>query len=187
MRKVSLHLLFAAAAALALVGCGGSDTAPDGSAAGPAPQPAPSPAPPEPAPSPPPVQGDYSIAGVDFAQSMVFASSDPELVLVGNRAALVKVNVVAATPPATKPSGTLRIEDASGALIGELVLTAPTGNLPAAAPTRPSFADSYSAIIPGAWVRNGMRVSAQFTPAASNAPTITPRVGGSVALRVVAV
>ena len=45
--------------------------------------------------------GANHLAGIDFAQSMVFASGDPELVLVGNRATLVKVNVVAPTPPAT--------------------------------------------------------------------------------------
>jgi len=118
---------------------------------------------------------------------MLFASSDPELVLAGNRAALVKVNVVAPAPPAAKPSGVVRVEDGNGTLLGELPLAAPTGNVPSAAPARPSFADSYSATIPAAWVRSGMRVSAQFTPAAANAMSVTPRVGGSVALRVVTV
>ncbi|HEY6356100.1 MAG TPA: M66 family metalloprotease, partial [Burkholderiaceae bacterium] len=118
---------------------------------------------------------------------MVFASSDAELVLVANRAALVKVNVVAAASPATKPSGVVRVQDAGGALLGELPLNAPTAGLPGTAPTRPSFADSYSATIPAEWVRSGMRVSALFTPPAANALTVTPRVGGSVALQVVTV
>ena len=118
---------------------------------------------------------------------MVFASGDPELVLAGNRAALVKVNVVAPTSPATKPSGVVRIEDAAGALLGELALDAPSGSLPSTASTRESFADSYSAIIPAEWVRAGMRVSASFSPAATNALAVTPRVGGSAALRVVTI
>ena len=192
--RPSLHVLFAAAAASALIACGGgSDSAApapqSGSAPAPAPSPGPAPAPapsPSPAPAPPPA-GNHSIASIDFAQSMVFASSDPELVLAGNRAALVKVNVVAPTPPATKPSGVLRIEDAAGALLGELVLDAPSGSLPSSAPTRQSFADSYSAIIPAEWVRAGMRVSTSFTPAATNALAVTPRVGGSAALRVVTI
>ena len=111
----------------------------------------------------------------------------PKLVLAGNRATLVKVNVVAPTPPATKPIGIVRIHDAGGALLGELSLDAPSGNLPSTPPTRPSFADSYSATIPAEFVRAGMRVSALFTPSASNALTVTPRVGGSVTLRVVTV
>ncbi len=118
---------------------------------------------------------------------MVFASGDAELVLAGKRATLVKVNVVAPTSPAIKPSGIVRVDDAGGALLGELPLSAPSGSLPSTAPTRPSFADSYSATIPAELVRAGMRVSALFTPSASNALTVTPRVGGSVALRVVTV
>jgi hypothetical protein len=190
--RSSLQALFAAAAASALIACGGgSDSAApvpsSGAAPAPAPAPAPSPAPsPPPAPSPAP-PGDHSIVGIDFAQSMVFASSDAELVLVANRAALVKVNVVAAASPATKPSGVVRVQDAGGALLGELPLNAPSAGLPSTAPTRPSFADSYSATIPAELVRSGMRVTALFTPSASNALTVTPRVGGSVALQVVTV
>ena len=118
---------------------------------------------------------------------MVFGSSDPELVLVANRAALVKVNVIAPSSPATKPSGVLRIEDSAGALLREVALTAPTGGLPSTAPTRPSFADSYSATLPPDLVRSAVRVRPLFTPAATNALTVTPRVGGGVALQVVAV
>jgi hypothetical protein len=132
-------------------------------------------------------QGNHSIVGVEFAQSMVFASGDPELVLAANRAALIKVDVTAPTSPPTKPTGVVHIEDANGVLLRELPLTAPTGNLPSTAPTRPSFADSYSATIPADLVRAGVRVSALFTPAATNALTVTPRVGGSVALSVVTV
>ncbi|HEY2978296.1 MAG TPA: M66 family metalloprotease, partial [Burkholderiaceae bacterium] len=118
---------------------------------------------------------------------MLFASGDAELVLVANRAALVKVNVVAPVSPTTNPSGVVRIHDAAGALLGELPLSAPTSSLPSTAPTRPSFADSYSATIPTELVRSGMRVSASFTPSATNALTVAPRVGGGVALRVVTV
>jgi hypothetical protein len=118
---------------------------------------------------------------------MVFASSDPELVLVANRAALIKVNVTAPTSPVTKPTGVLRIEDSTGALLREVPLTAPSGSLPITAPTRPSFADSYSATLPADLVRGAIRIRPLFTPAATNAPTLTPRVGGGVALQVVAV
>jgi hypothetical protein len=118
---------------------------------------------------------------------MVFAFQDPELVLVSNRAALAKVNLVASQRTGSKPSGVLRIEDAGGNLLRELPLSAPSGEVPTAAPSRPSFADSYSATIPADLVRNGLRVAARFTPAANNQATLAPRVGGGVALRIVAV
>ena len=118
---------------------------------------------------------------------MVFASQDPELVLVSNRAALAKINLVASQSTAGKPSGVLRIEDAGGNLLRELPLNAPTGSVHTAAPARPSFADSYSATIPPELVRSGLRVAARFTPAADNQNTLAPRVGGGVALSIVAV
>ena len=118
---------------------------------------------------------------------MVFASQDPELVLVSNRAVLAKVNVVASQGAGGKPIGALRIEDASGNLLRELPLTAPSGNIPTAAPVRPSFADSYTATIPADLVRTGLRVAAHFTPPANNQATQAPRIGGGVAVRVVTV
>jgi hypothetical protein len=186
MLKPSLPALFAAVAATALIGCGGGSESP-----APAPSsgtaPAPAPPPPSPAPAPAPATGNHTIASVEFAQSMVFASDDPELVLAGGRAALVKVNVVAPSQPASLPSGLVRIVDAGGAQLAELLLAAPSGSLPSAAPTRPSFADSYWATIPAALVRNGIRVTPSFSPAAINTLTVAPRVGGSVALTVVTV
>jgi hypothetical protein len=118
---------------------------------------------------------------------MVFPSQDAELVLVSDRAALAKINLVAGQTGGSKPSGVLRIEDANGNLLRELPLTAPTGNVPAAAPTRPSFADSYSATIPADLMRTGLRIAPRFTPAANNQATLAPRVGGGVAVRVVTV
>lgn len=118
---------------------------------------------------------------------MLFPSADPELVLVANRATLAKVNVVASAASTAKPSAVLRVEDANGQLLRELVLTLPTGNMPTAAPTRPSFADSYSVTIPAELVRSGMRITPRLTPAATNPATFAPRVGGAVELRWVAV
>lgn len=201
MTKPSLYTLSVLICASALLACGGSDSdAPAGTAApgptplpgpapGPAPAPAPTPAPapaPTPAPAPAPA-GNHSIAGIAFAQSLLFSDGDPELVLAGNRAALVKVDVVAPAPPSAKPVGTLRVADAGGTLLVELPLNAPSGNLPSTAPTRASFADSYWATIPAQFVRQGISVTPSFTPAASNARSAAPRVGGSVALRVVTV
>lgn len=127
------------------------------------------------------------MASVEFAQALLFPSTDAELVLVGNRPALVKVNAVAATASDQKPTGVLRVEDSSGTLLRELTLTPPTGRLPTAAPAVPSFADSYSVELPADLVRTGIRVLPRLTPAATNTPSVSPRVGGGVALRLVAV
>jgi hypothetical protein len=127
------------------------------------------------------------IASVEFAQAMLFPSTDAELVLVSNRPALVKVNAVAATASDQKPAGVLRVEDANGMLLRELALTPPSGRLPTALPAVPSFADSYSVELPADLVRTGVRVLPRLTPPATNAPSIAPRVGGGVAIRLVTV
>ncbi len=117
---------------------------------------------------------------------MLFPSQDANLVLVANRPVLAKFNVT--SPSAgTKPSGLVRVEDASGRLLQELPMDTPTGTVPSSVPLRPSFADSYSVTIPAALVRPGMRVTPLLTPTATNQTTIAPRVGGGVTVRLVAV
>lgn len=152
----------------------------------PVPAPAPTPAPPAPAPAPAP-QGSFSVAGVEFAQALVFPSLDSGLVLVANRAVLAKVNLLASDATSAKPTGVLRVENAAGVLLQELPLDPPSGSLPQTAPTRPSFTDSYTVTLPAALVRPGMRITPRLTPPAGNETTLTPPVGGGVALRLVAV
>ena len=189
--QVKLAYLLALAAAVVTAGCGGgsettnSEPASQVPAATPNPAPAPAPAPlPPPAP---PAQGGASIAGVEFAQALLFPSGDANLVLVANRAVLAKVNVLAGNETNAKPSGVIRVEDAAGRLLQELPLDMPNGVLPTSAPARPSFGDSYSVTIPAALVQPGMRITPQLTPAAANQNALTPRVGGGVTVRLVAV
>jgi hypothetical protein len=68
-----------------------------------------------------------------------------------------------------------------------LPLAAPSGALPANAPLRPSFGDSYTAVIPAALVQPGMRLVPQLTPAAANQTAFAPHVGGGATLQLVAV
>ena len=213
--KSGLAQLMALVAVLGASACGGGDDAgpasgsraPAPAPAAPVPTPPAPPAPPAPAaPAPAPAasapapaasapaatpapapQSTYSIAGVEFAQAMVFTSQDSGLVLVANRAVLAKVNLVAGTASSFKPSGVLRVEDAAGKLLQELPLEPPTGNVPQSAPARPSFADSYSASVPAALVRPGMRITPRLTPAAANQTTLAPHVGAGVTVRLVAV
>ncbi len=191
--QAKLAYLLALAAAGVASGCGGGSESANSEPASQAPAPAPAPAPmpgpaPAPVPSPaPPAPGGASIAGVEFAQAMLFPSGDANLVLVANRPVLAKVNVLGGSDTNAKPSGVIRVEDAAGRLLQELPLDAPTGALPTSAPTRPSFADSYSVTIPAALVQPGMRVTPQMTPAAVNQASLWPRVGGDVTVRLVAV
>ena len=109
---------------------------------------------------------------------MVFASTDAALVLVSDRDVLVKVNLVADKASTAKPTGTLLVMDGAGRLLRELPLVAPTGAVPTAAPTRPSFADSFNVIVPADLVSSGLQFKAQFQPAAASEAVIAPRVGG---------
>ncbi len=127
------------------------------------------------------------MASLELAQALLFPSQDAGLVLVANRAVLVKVNVISSSASGQKPTGMVRIEDAAGTLLQELALAAPSSALPTVAPARPSLADSYSAVIPASLVRAGMRITPRMTPAALGQSTVAPRVGGGVTVRFVAV
>ena len=155
--RTSLHALFAAAAAAALIACGGgSDSAapaPPAGAPAPAPAPAPSPRrPPSPAPAPHrrphPPQGNHAIVGIDFAQSMVFASSDAELVLA---AIARRWSRSTSSRPRRRPASrrVVRMQDAAGALVGELPLNAPTQRLAEHGAHAASFARQLQRDHPG--------------------------------------
>ncbi len=137
-----------------------------------------------PAPAPSPAR----IATVELAQSLLYPSGDAGLVLVADKAVLVKVNATTPTPvPAqANPAGTLRVETAAGVLVQSIALNVPLEALPASVPAVPRLADSYSAVVPAALVKSGLRLSISL---ANGQPpvVINPRVGGGVALRIVAV
>jgi Peptidase M66 len=117
---------------------------------------------------------------------LLFPSGDSELVLVAGKAVLVKVNAITTKPAEAKPAGSLRVETSSGQLVQTLPLTAPTDALPTAAPVVPSFANSYTAVVPANLVRAGLRLTASLANAQSPT-TVNPRVGGGVPMKFVAV
>ena len=123
------------------------------------------------------------VGNIQIAQSMLFNSDDAALVLVANKPALLKVNVVATATGAAKPVARLHIDNINGGTSTDVVLTAPTAALPSAAPAVPSFADSYTATIPAAYVKSGLRLAVQLDSAA--ATTLTPKVGGGVPMKFV--
>ncbi len=168
--------------------------APPASAPAPAPPasvPAPVPAPPPPAPvppppPPPPPPSAARIANIELAQSLLYPSTDPELVLVAGKSVLVKVNVTAPTATEPKPEGTLRVETSTGELVQSIPLAIPPAPLPATPPVVPSLTDSYTAVVPANLVASGLRLSASLQN--GQAPTtINPRVGGGVSIRMVTV
>jgi Peptidase M66 len=126
------------------------------------------------------------VASIELAQSLLFPSNDSALVLVSDKAVLVKVNVITTNASEAKPTGNLRVETSTGQLVQTIALTAPTGALPAAVPQVPSFANSYTAVLPGNLVKSGLRLSAVIDNGQA-ATTINPRVGSTIAMQLVAV
>ncbi|MBT9527135.1 MAG: hypothetical protein IV105_17910 [Rhizobacter sp.] len=116
----------------------------------------------------------------------MFPSGDSALVLVANKAVLVRVNAITTNAQEAKPAGVLRVETSTGQLVQQLALTAPTGSLPSAVPAAPTSTNAYSAVVPANLVRTGLRLTASL---ANGQPptTVNPRVGGGVAMRLVAV
>ena len=123
------------------------------------------------------------VGNIQIAQSMLFNSDDAALVLVAGKDALLKVNVVATATGAAKPTARLHIDNVNGGTSSDVLMTAPTAALPSAVPDVPSFADSYTATIPAAYVKTGLRVAVQLDSAA--ATTLTPKVGGGVPMKFV--
>jgi Peptidase M66 len=107
-------------------------------------------------------------------------------VLVAGKDVLVKVNVTTRRPAEAKPQATLRVETNTGQLVQAITLMPPTGAIPASVPVVPSFTDAYTAVLPGNLVKAGLRLTVSL-PNGQNATTITPRVGGGVAIKFVAV
>jgi Peptidase M66 len=118
---------------------------------------------------------------------LLFPSGDSALVLVAGKAVLVKVNATTTKPNEAKPAGSLRVETTGGQLVQTLALTAPTDPLPAAAPVVPSFANSYTAVVPANLVKAGLRLTASLANNGQSPTTIDPRVGGGVPMTFVAV
>jgi Peptidase M66 len=143
-------------------------------------------APPPPPPPPPGGNSSARIVNIEIAQSLLFPSSDSELVLLRGKATLVKVNAIAGTTTQAAPEGTLRVENQSGQLLQSIALTRPSGALPSAPPLVPSFTDAYSAVVPGNLVQPGLRLVASL--ANGQAPsTVDPRVGSSIDVTLVTI
>ncbi|MEP6501896.1 MAG: peptidase inhibitor family I36 protein [Betaproteobacteria bacterium] len=123
------------------------------------------------------------VGGIQIAQSLLFNSNDGALVLVANKAALLKVNAVATVAGAAKPTGHLHVDNVNGGASLDLLLATPTAALPTSVPQVPSFADSYTATIPADYVKSGLRLAVSLGSAA--ATTLTPRVGGGVPMKFV--
>lgn len=132
--------------------------------------------------TPPPAAAKVTLASVQFAQSMLYASGDAQLVLVANKPTLLKVNV---TAPAgtTVPAGTIRIDNTVDGTSRDLVLAAPRRGLPTTVSETQSFDDAYSVTVPAELVKAGLKVTVNV--AGATAQSFTPRVGGGTAMRFV--
>jgi len=128
------------------------------------------------------VASAVTLASVQFAQSMLYGSADSQLVLVGNKPALLKVNVTAPAGTAI-PSGVARITNTVDGTSRDLPLTPPRRGLPTTVSETQSFDDAYSVSIPAELVKNGLKVTVTVGSAA--AQSFTPRVGGATPMRFV--
>ena len=122
------------------------------------------------------------VASVQFAQSMLYDSTNPELVLVSGKSALLKVNATAAAAVTTPEAGTVHVESADGTS-KDIMLNAPRVQVPTVTPEVPSFDDAYTATLPAELVKSGMKLTIHVPGADTTA--VTPRVGGAVAMRFV--
>ncbi len=105
-------------------------------------------------------QAQTTINAVYFGQTHVLKASDPYFGLVGSREALIKVHVTdPAAPVSPAVSATLTL---SGQTL-VLPLTGPA-TLPVSIPdglgvVQHSYANSFTAIIPAAWVKKGLQIT----------------------------
>ena len=111
---------------------GGTQTAtpaPAPAASAPTPAPAPAASTPVSTPTSAPVSS-ARIANIELAQALLFPSGDSALVLVSDKAVLVKVNVITTRSSEPKPAGSLRVETSTGELVQAIALAPPTDALP---------------------------------------------------------
>jgi hypothetical protein len=133
----------------------------------------------------PPAAGDPRIGSIQLAQSQLFDSSDSALILINNKAVMVKVNALSNNPGVAKLDGKVQVKDANGNLLREIALSKPAGALPASVPAVPDKNTSYSALLPSELVRPGLRLSVVLSNGQSM--TINPRVGGGIPMELVTI
>jgi hypothetical protein len=123
---------------------------------------------------------------MELAQSMLYNSTDPSLVLVASKSVLAKVNVTSSQPAQSKPTGRLRIENAGDGSMVEVAMVEPSGALPTTVPSTPSLSTAYTATVPANLVKPGLRLTAILSSGQVTTLTVSPRVGGGVPITVVA-
>ncbi|MGN7876975.1 peptidase inhibitor family I36 protein [Roseateles sp. 22389] len=130
--------------------------------------------------TPPAAPSNVTLASVQFAQSMLYASGDSQLVLVANKPTLLKVNVTAPAGTAA-PTGVVRVDNTVDGTSRDLPLAPPRRGLPTTVSETQSFDDAYSVTVPAELVKSGLKVT--VTVAGAAAQSFTPRVGGGTPMR----
>jgi autotransporter-associated beta strand protein len=111
-----------------------------------------------------------TINAVYFGQTHVLKATDAYFGLVGNREALIKVHVTAPGAPAS-PAVTATL-NLAGQAPSVLTLTGPA-TLPASIPdglgvVQHSYANTFTGIIPAAWVKKGLQITVNAGSATTN-------------------
>lgn len=125
---------------------------------------------------PGPTVAATSIDAVYFGQTHVQKTTDPYFVLSGNRETLIKAHVVDPATPAAP--AVVAILSLNGDTLN-LSLTGPP-TLPATVPDGPGVvqhtnSNTFTAIIPAAWVKPGLGVTIQAGAASASFPTLDIR------------
>ncbi len=107
---------------------------------------------------PPPVS-ELTIAGVTLAQTHVLEPDDPLFKLVGNRPALLKVQVVAPSGTAVpKVTAVLSVDDGTTTLTLEGPDTLPNRFKSALGKVAHRYDDSFTTLIPAQWIQPGLNI-----------------------------
>ena len=121
-----------------------------------------------------------------FAQALVQASDDPDLALSSRRDLLVLVQLTNSDLSEGKPIGNVKVLASNGALLDELPLRLPDGEIPATLPDAPSFASAHSVTVPGKHVLPGMRLELSLA-GGQLTRSLLPKIGPEQAVTLVAV
>ncbi|MES2739580.1 MAG: IPT/TIG domain-containing protein [Pseudomonadota bacterium] len=131
---------------------------------------------------------DFSLGGVDLAQVYARGIGDGALRLTPGRPAAVRASLLSALDNLASPAVTLNAYSGAGALLGQLPMSGPA-QLPRGKDDY-SLANTFNAVLPGAWVQPGL----QFSVVAGGAGGLSvggqllkPTVGAATRMRLVLV
>lgn len=110
---------------------------------------------------------------------MLYSVDDKALVLVGNKNAMLLVNVINQNMAEARPAGKVTLLDRSNSVLATLDLTAPSdAKLPTTASRKPGFTNSYSLELPARFIVPGLQLQIRLADKQLS-QDVKPRVGSA--------